>query len=131
MSDFYISELRIFPFGFAPRGWLQCNGQLVTIAEYEPLFALLGTTYGGDGITTFALPDLRGRVPIGVSTTNVQGEIEGGDQAISSVGGITPKRGLTSTKISGTAIPGGSTNRQPALTLNICIAVSGIFPSRT
>ncbi|WP_134682956.1 phage tail protein [Brevibacillus migulae] len=60
----YIGEIRMFAGNFAPAGWALCNGQLLSISENEPLFMLLGTTYGGDGQTTFALPDLRGRIPI-------------------------------------------------------------------
>jgi len=61
MADPYISEIRLFGFDFAPRGWAQCNGAVLAISQNQALFALLGTTYGGDGIQTFALPDLRGR----------------------------------------------------------------------
>src|ERR1700710_273230 len=64
MSDPYIGEIRMFGGNFAPNGWLFCQGQLLSIADYDTLFNLIGTTYGGDGQTTFALPDLRGRVPI-------------------------------------------------------------------
>lgn len=64
MSEAYIGEIRMFGYNFAPRGWLDCNGSLLAIAQYDVLFALIGTTYGGDGQTTFALPDLRGRLPI-------------------------------------------------------------------
>jgi microcystin-dependent protein len=60
----YIGEVRMFGGNFAPLGWAFCNGQLLSIAEYDTLFSLIGTNYGGDGQTTFALPDLRGRVPI-------------------------------------------------------------------
>jgi microcystin-dependent protein len=63
--DPYIGEIRLVPFNFAPKGWALCAGQLLTINQNQALFALLGTEYGGDGRTTFALPDLRGRVPIG------------------------------------------------------------------
>ena len=61
----YISEIALFPFNFAPRGWAMCLGQLLPINQNQALFSLLGTTYGGNGQTTFALPDLRGRVPLG------------------------------------------------------------------
>lgn len=61
MSEPYVGQIQAFGFNFAPRGWALCNGQLMSIAQNSALFALLGTTYGGDGITTFALPDLRGR----------------------------------------------------------------------
>jgi microcystin-dependent protein len=60
----YTGEIRIFAGNFAPAGWMFCDGQLLPISEYETVFQLIGTTYGGDGETTFALPDLRGRIPI-------------------------------------------------------------------
>ncbi|MGV1009147.1 MAG: phage tail protein [Dermatophilaceae bacterium] len=65
MSDQYIGEIRLFGFTYPPNGWAQCNGQLLSIQTNTALFSLLGTTYGGNGQTTFALPDLRGRVPVG------------------------------------------------------------------
>jgi microcystin-dependent protein len=64
MSEPFIGEIRIFGFNFAPRGWAFCAGQLLAISQNTALFSLLGTTYGGDGQTTFALPDLRGRTPV-------------------------------------------------------------------
>src|SRR5262245_37225681 len=64
MSDPYIGEIRMFGGNFAPLDWAFCNGQLLAISQYEALFNLIGTTYGGDGVTTFALPDLRGRLPM-------------------------------------------------------------------
>ena len=60
----FLGEIRPVSFNFAPRGWAQCNGQLLPINQNQPLFSLLGTTYGGDGIRTFALPDLRSRIPV-------------------------------------------------------------------
>ncbi len=60
MADPFVAEIRIFPFNFAPTGWAQCNGQLLPISQNTALFSLLGTTYGGDGKSTFALPDLQG-----------------------------------------------------------------------
>lgn len=60
----YVGEIRMFAGNFAPAGWAFCNGDLLSISEYDTLFMLLGTTYGGDGVTTFALPDLMGRIPI-------------------------------------------------------------------
>lgn len=65
MAEPFIGELRAFPYNFAPRGWALCEGQLLPIAQNTALFSLLGTTFGGDGRTTFGLPDLRGRVPVG------------------------------------------------------------------
>lgn len=64
MADPFVAEIRIFPFNFAPRGWAWCNGQLLPLAQNTALFSLLGTTYGGNGKTTFALPDLQGRAPM-------------------------------------------------------------------
>lgn len=64
----YVGEIRLGAWNFAPQGWAFCHGQLMPIAEYDTLFQLIGTTYGGDGQDTFALPDLRGRVPIGMGT---------------------------------------------------------------
>jgi microcystin-dependent protein len=64
MSDPYVGEIRNFGFYFVPSGWALCNGQLLSVNEYDALFSLLGTIYGGDGHTTFGLPDLRGRVSI-------------------------------------------------------------------
>src|SRR5215212_1508084 len=64
MSEPFIGEIRLFAGNFAPSGWMFCAGQLVPISEYDALFTLIGTTYGGDGQETFALPDLRGRLPL-------------------------------------------------------------------
>ncbi len=64
MAQPYVGEIRIFAGNFAPAGWMFCEGQLLPISEFETLFNLIGTTYGGDGQSTFALPDLRGRLPI-------------------------------------------------------------------
>jgi len=66
MTEAYIGELRCFGFNFAPNGWAQCNGQLLSISQNTALFSLLGTYYGGNGQTTFGLPDLRGRSAVGV-----------------------------------------------------------------
>jgi microcystin-dependent protein len=64
MADPFVAEIRIFPFGFAPKGWAFCDGQLLPISQNTALFSLLGTTYGGDGKSTFALPDLQGNAPM-------------------------------------------------------------------
>src|SRR5882724_8079483 len=65
MSSPFVAEIRMFGGNFAPKGWATCNGQLLPISQNTALFSLLGTTYGGNGTTTFALPDLQGRIPIG------------------------------------------------------------------
>lgn len=64
MAEPFLAEIRLFSFNFPPKGWAQCNGELLPIAQNQALFSLLGTTYGGDGRTNFALPDLRGRAPV-------------------------------------------------------------------
>ena len=64
MADPFVAEIRIFPFNFAPRGWAWCDGQLMPLAQNTALFSLLGTTYGGNGKSNFALPDLQGRAPM-------------------------------------------------------------------
>jgi microcystin-dependent protein len=86
MADPYIGEIRLFAGNFAPSGWALCDGRLVAISEYDALFSLIGTTYGGDGQVTFALPDLRGRVPVhqgqGPGLTNrVIGDRAGAEQS--------------------------------------------------
>src|SRR5215216_6677604 len=80
MAEPFLSEIRIMSFVFAPKGWALCNGQLLPINQNQPLFSLLGTTFGGDGRVNFALPDLRGRVPIHVGSGHTLGE-KGGEQA--------------------------------------------------
>lgn len=64
MSDAFIGEIRMFAGNFAPRGWAYCDGQILSISQFTALFSLFGTTYGGDGRSTFALPDMRGRIPV-------------------------------------------------------------------
>ena len=163
MSEVFIGEIRPFSVDFAPRGWAQCNGQVMQIIQNTALFSLLGTTYGGDGRVTFALPDLRGRVPLHVGPTLVQGQTGGqaahtlgnnempshGHQALAARAADSPSPGGTAWADGGQASYGGSPtatmagtalgesggnqpheNRPPYLTLNFCIALQGIFPSR-
>jgi microcystin-dependent protein len=77
MSEPFLTEIKIVSFNYAPRGWALCNGQLLPINQNQPLFALLGTTYGGNGQTNFALPDLRGLVPIHMGNGHTLGEEAG------------------------------------------------------
>lgn len=77
MSEPFLSEIKIFSFNFPPKGWALCNGQLLPINQNQALFALLGTTYGGNGQTNFALPNLRGRVPIHTGSGHTLGEAAG------------------------------------------------------
>lgn len=80
MAEPFMGEIRLMSFVYAPQGWALCNGQFLAINQNQALFSLLGTTYGGNGQTTFALPDLRGRVPIHVGSGHTLGEV-GGEQA--------------------------------------------------
>lgn len=74
--DPFTGEVRLFSFDFQPRGWALCNGQSLPVAQNQTLFTLLGTTFGGDGVKTFALPDLRGRVAVGVAQLGIRGGAE-------------------------------------------------------
>jgi microcystin-dependent protein len=172
MSDFFIGQIMMCGFDFTPRYFAQCSGQLLAINQNQALFSLLGTQFGGNGVNTFALPDLRGRTPLSIG----QSASSGGNYAIGQQGGAefvtltqqnmpthqhqiqassavgngrNPRNGLlatsptsavygapsgNSTLNSSTLAPAGGgqahENRQPYLTLNFCIALSGIFPSR-
>jgi len=94
MSNPYVGEIRLFAGTFAPLGWELCQGQLLSIAQNDVLFALIGTTYGGDGQNTFALPDMRGRVPVHQGTgpglsTRVIGQ-QGGSERVTLTAGQLP-----------------------------------------
>lgn len=108
--DPFLGEIRLVGFNFAPTGWAFCNGQIMSISQNTALFSLLGTTYGGDGKTTFALPDLRGRAAIGMGAgaglnNYVQGE--------------------------NVALPSGQAGSDAGLAaMNYIIALQGIYPSR-
>ncbi|SDR72683.1 phage tail protein [Microterricola viridarii] len=164
MAEPFLSEIRLFSFGFPPKGWAFCDGQLLPINQNQGLFSLLGTTYGGNGQTTFGLPDMRGRSPLHVGSGHTLGE-RGGEQAhtltlaempahrhavnvatlpgqLSPAAGIPAAPGkpvfaapsrLQSMAPSMVANTGGSQAHQnisPYLTLNFCIALTGIFPSQ-
>lgn len=77
MSQPFMAEIKIVSFNFAPKGWAQCNGQLLPINQNQALFSILGTTYGGNGQTTFALPDFRGRIPLHVGNALTLGAVAG------------------------------------------------------
>ena len=154
----FIGEISLFAGNFAPRGWALCNGQLLPIAQNQALFSILGTTYGGDGRTTFALPDLRGRVPIhagqGAGLPNFPLGAVGGSTTLpaktitlseaktrpavandaNDFGGRKPPGGAVgataaqTTEVADPAVPNG--NLQPYATVHYIIALQGIFPSR-
>ncbi|MEI9863750.1 MAG: tail fiber protein [Limisphaerales bacterium] len=89
MSNPYTGEIRLFAGNFAPNGWAFCNGQIISIAENDTLFNLIGTTYGGDGQQTFALPDLQGRVPVHQGSSLVIGQ-KGGAETVMLTGNQIP-----------------------------------------
>jgi microcystin-dependent protein len=169
MAEPFLGEIRLMSFVFAPKGWALCNGQLLPINQNQALFSLLGTVYGGNGTTTFALPDLRGRVPISFGTsllgTHTLGEVGGEATHTLSLAELpahshtvngtnvaattstpqgnvlgaapdqytTSATSLTYLAPASVATTGGTQaheNRQPFLTLNFCIALTGIFPSQ-
>jgi microcystin-dependent protein len=105
-TDPFLSQIGIAAFGYAPRGWALCNGQLLPINQNQALFSLLGTTYGGNGQTNFALPDLRGRVPMHMGNSHTLGEKSGEESHTLSVNEI-PQH---------THIPQGSSNSPNAST---------------
>jgi microcystin-dependent protein len=164
MAEPFLGEVRIFSFNFAPNGWAMCNGQLMAINQNQALFSILGTTYGGDGRTTFGLPNLQGRVPVHVGNGIGLGEIGGESGHTLSIGEMpahmhsatgssaeasvkspsgklwgasasSPFVATANTVMNPAAVTqvGGNLahdNQPPALVLNFCIALVGIFPSR-
>ncbi|PXV59882.1 Microcystin-dependent protein [Dyella jiangningensis] len=172
MSEPYLGQITPTALNFAPRGYAMCNGQLLPIAQNQALFALIGVTYGGNGVSTFQLPDLRGRTPIGIgqstSGSNYTLGQSGGTEGVTLQAGQIPAHthatnyssanavarnptqglfGTTSGNLyapsNGTQVPLNARtvttpnadqphpNLQPYLVLNFCIALSGIFPSRS
>jgi microcystin-dependent protein len=165
VSDPFLSEIKVMSFGFAPRGWALCNGQIMSIAQNQALFSLIGNRYGGDGRTTFALPNLQGRIPMhagnGHSLAGVGGEqahiltlaetpthshlaygtTTAGDSPIPAgnyLGGASNVYGplANTTTLDPSAVTSNSggqahNNLQPYTVLNFCIAIAGIFPSRS
>jgi len=115
MSDFYLAEIRMFAGNFAPRNWALCNGQLLPISQNTALFSLLGTYYGGNGQTNFALPDLRGRAPMHWGngpglTSRVLGELSGEN----TVTLLTTEMPAHTHTISGATIPSSTPGATPA-----------------
>ncbi|MBO9707844.1 MAG: phage tail protein [Caulobacter sp.] len=91
MAEPYLGEIRMFGGNFAPVGWAMCDGQIISISENDTLYALLGTIYGGDGINTFGLPDLRGRAPVHSGSKNGQTYVQGQKTGVESVT-LTPNQ---------------------------------------
>jgi microcystin-dependent protein len=142
MTDQYLGEVRMFGGNFAPQGWALCSGQLLSIAQNSALFALLGTTYGGDGQSTFGLPDLRGRVPMHQGTgqglsPRVIGEISG-VETVTIVSATMPAHahGVTATTAVGsltgpgpTALPGTPTGGSAVNTFYVTTGTSSLVPA--
>lgn len=114
MAQPYVGEIRMFAGNFAPAGWMFCEGQLLPISENETLFQLIGTTYGGDGESTFALPDLRGRLPIHQGNGFILAETGGAEEITLTVNQIPAH----SHPLLATTNPGATTNPQGSLLAN-------------
>ena len=126
MSEPFLAEIRMFGFNFAPRGWAFCDGQILPINQNQSLYSLLGTTYGGDGRTSFALPDLRGRTPIHVGNGHAQGQ-KSGEETHTLPAGETPPHGhvLSASADGGVSInPSGSVLAN-GLICRVCTLISG------
>jgi len=128
--DSYLGEIRMFGGNFAPRGWLPCDGRLLQIAQYEFLFMLLGTTYGGDGEETFALPDLRGRMPVQAGTN------EGQTYTLGQTGGaeartLTPANLPSHTHTLQVAQVAGTTNKPSASVLPAATSAGVLYTDQT
>jgi microcystin-dependent protein len=111
MAEPFLSEIRLMSFTFAPKGWALCNGQLLPINQNQALFSLLGTTFGGDGRVNFALPDLRGRVPLHVGSGHTLGERAGEQAHTLSIGELpTHTHGVNASTLAsgGTDNPAGN-----------------------
>jgi len=129
----FVGQVANFAGTFVPAGWMAANGDLLSISAHQALFNLIGTTYGGDGITTFALPDLRGRVAVGADASHPLGSAFGTELTTLSAAQM-PAHNHTLPGGGVTGSTGGNTpvsNYQPSLALNYLIALQGIFPPPT
>jgi microcystin-dependent protein len=153
-QDAYIGEIKLFAGSYPPRDWAFCNGQILQVSQFNALFSVLGTTYGGNGLQTFALPDLRGRVPVhsgysqgpGLQPVNL-GETGGVENSTIQPTNISIKAAGTSLDTRMTGRDGAPwvvqsisvvnntpaqviTNRPPYIGLNYIICIRGLYPSR-
>jgi microcystin-dependent protein len=133
MAQPFLGEIKTVGFNFPPRGWAQTNGQLLSISQNNALFSLLGTTYGGNGQTTFALPDIRSRMPLHQGTgaqlsARTMGQMGGAEAATFPLAQIP---GAPVTPITALASPTFQVlSLSPFLVVNFVIALQGVFPSR-
>jgi len=133
----YIGQVAMFAGNFAPRGWAFCDGRLLPISQNIALFSLLGTTYGGDGRTTFALPDLRDRVPVhvgsrGINNSGIRLGQKGGSESfeLRKVSVLEKPKGKTNETYTVRSGNDKLQTRDPYLGINYIIALQGVFPSR-
>lgn len=142
MSEPFVAEVRIMGCNFAPRGWANCDGQLLSISQNTALFSLIGTTYGGDGRTTMGLPDLRGRSPMhpgsgpGLPARRLGQVVESPARTTNIIAAATVGRGLVHTETTRqvNVYPVASEGVQgnaPSLAINFLIALTGVYPSRS
>jgi len=125
MSEPFLGEIRLLSFVFPPKGWALCNGQLLPINQNQALFSLLGTTYGGDGRVNFALPDLRGRVPLHTGQGHTLGEV-GGEQAHTLTVNELPTHTHFESAVSGNGTTPVPTGHLLASALNVYSPASGL-----
>ena len=131
MADAFTGEIRMVGFNYPPRGWAFCDGQLLPIAQNTQLFSLLGTKYGGDGASTFALPDFRGRTPIHQGQGHDLGE-SGGQETVTlpTQSALIPQNPDKPTEVIFATGYIPINNMQPYLTVSFIIALTGLFPPR-
>lgn len=136
--DGYIATIMIFAGNFAPRNWAYCDGSLLAISQNDALFSIIGTTYGGDGQTTFGLPDLRGRIPVGTGTgpglSNIALGQKAGSESVTLTAGQLPAHSHTMTATVSTSSSNADGSNSPAKSLantssNIYAPVSAGNPS--
>src|SRR6185369_15212864 len=125
MAQPYVGEIRMFGGNFAPAGWMFCEGQLLPISENETLFQLIGTTYGGDGQSTFALPDLRGRLPVHQGNSLILAET-GGAEEITLTAAQVPAHSHSALASTSTA-----SSNDPASNVGAAVTAAAVFPYGT
>jgi microcystin-dependent protein len=134
MSEPFVSEIRMVGFNFAPRGWAFCDGQILPINQNQSLYSLLGTTYGGDGRTSFALPDMRGRMPVHNGSEVRQGAKFGQvyePQSITAIQSIAVARDIATSSSTASVMQGVNDRVAPYIGISFTIALTGLFPSRS
>ena len=132
----YYGEIMLWPIPYAPEGWAFCDGRLIPIVQNYALYSLLGTRFGGDGRTTFALPDLRGRVPVGAGagtelTPRDLGEAGAMDVILCTATQLPEVTGAPANTVFQAPMPPYVPKQPPYLSLNYVIALQGVYPPRS